>query len=549
MTQGRNIVLQERIDDILHIICQKDFIDSELFEKYLHCLEEGWIEGGARNKVLQLLRSRDGRLQSVAIQVLTKLATEADLECLEDFVADPTVHDISKLSLATILKALDSEMADDGLLEYLNDPAGAIRQMQSHLLDLVGKSMLGTEVILNDFSVMPEEQQWGFLIWLGNSGDPRAANVLIPLLDLTSSKLVQAVIEAMERLGPLAVSQTVPALKSFIGFAQNRQLKDLARGTIQRLASQAFLVANEFESVGREFRHRVHDTRVSPLDSAGNQLVMFSWCRPDGKIQGVNLLTTVGYGVRDCYSIDEVSAEQWQLLIQNFREHGYDSLSVPFDYARALATEAYSQNGRAHSYLPLAYSLWRCRIEGNGSREKKKKLIVALVAVASQDVDDSVLSSAAEGGKLLELPEFSAWYYTPLERIAPYIARYTELLPSNYNVMQSASFSLTDKQKILLDQLVFEALNELIDQEWRQTHEMLLRRQAALFQQTGREQMAQMIQGVAAALDPQSSVPLEQQLFPQALLRLSIQYGPLHLMLERLRMKKPVRPFMGEEKL
>src|SRR5437667_684465 len=183
MSQGRNGMSQESVYDILLVVSGRDIIDVELMTHYLHRLGEEWVEGGALEHVLHLLRSNEGRSQLAAIRVLTKLATNADLECLEDFVTDPTIGDMPKLSLAPILKSLNSEMADEGLLEYLNDGAGAIRQMQSHLLELAGKNMLGIETILNDFRTMPEEKQLGFIAWLGNSGDPRAAYVLVPLLD------------------------------------------------------------------------------------------------------------------------------------------------------------------------------------------------------------------------------------------------------------------------------------------------------------------------------------------------------------------------------
>src|SRR5215469_12277459 len=198
MAQGRNGTSQESIDAILLVMSERDIIDIDQMTHYLRRLREEWIEGGARERVLHLLSSNDGRSQAVAVRILAKLVTEADLECLEDFVTDPTISDVPKIALAPILKALNSDMADDGLLEYLNDGAGAIRYVQSHLLELAGKNMLGIETILNDFRSMPEDRQLGFIAWLGNSGDPRATYVLVPLLDLTSSKLVTAVIEALE---------------------------------------------------------------------------------------------------------------------------------------------------------------------------------------------------------------------------------------------------------------------------------------------------------------------------------------------------------------
>lgn len=544
MSQGHNGASQESVDNILLVLSQQDIIDSDQMARYMKRLNEEWVEGGAREQVLHLLQSNEGRSQAVAIRVLTKLATDADLECLEDFVTDPTISDMPKLSLALILKSLDSEMADDGLLEYLNDGTGAIRQMQSHLLELAGKNMLGIETILNDFRNMSEERQLGFITWLGHSGDPRAASILVPLLDLTGSKLVTAVIEALEELGGLVVTDTLPALRRFIGFTYNLQLKDLARATIQRLTVQLML---EPEMMDRRASFYEHEARVSPLDSLGNQLVMLSWLRPDRMLQGINLLINASSGLRDCYSLDEVSDEQWNSLVQDFQAHGYNSCKVSFDYARALAMEAYGQKKRVRGNLPLTYSLWRPQIERNDSREKKKKLIVSLVAVKQMPLPTLNSSYAISGGELLELPEFATWFYDPLDRIVPYITRYMAMFPQKINIAQLERLQLSraqeEKLAQSLERLVEEALENLIDTEWRLVYESLLRRQAAFFQQTDRDDVAQVIQNVAAALHPESSLPLQQQSFPQALLRLSIKHGPLRLMLEALRSERTIVPF------
>jgi hypothetical protein len=550
MPQGSNGTSQESVDDIVLKLSRQDLIDSDLRLHYLHRLGEKWIEGGAREQVLRLLQSKESRLQSVAVHILANLAKEADLECLEDFVADPTISDMSKLSLAPILKSFDSEMAEDGLLEYLNDPAGAIRQMQAHLLELAGKNMLGIETILKDFYfVMTEERQLGFVNWLGNSGDPRAALILIPLLDLTFSPVVQPVIEALERLGPLAVSRSIPALQRFIAFSSNRKLKELARTVIQRLTAQALVEPDEFIRFDDQLEYMRYDARVSSLDGFGNQLIMLSWRRRGRVIHGINLLIHARYGLKDCYSIDDLNEAQWQGLIKDFQEHGYNSVSVPFDYARALAMEAYWQNKRTRAYLPLTYSLWRHHIEGSNSREKKKKLIASFVMVEPIPLSKLSSSDVLDSGDLFILPEFTSWLYYPMSEITPYINRYMGMFPQSFDITQFEQFPLNQEQRLALalrlEQLVEEATNNLITTEWRLTYEVLLRRQAAFFQQTERDQVAKRLRGLAAALHPDSPIPLEEQTFPQMLLRVSIRYGPIRLLLQTMRAEsaKTKHPF------
>src|SRR5579884_3004891 len=204
---------QESIDSILLAMSRRDDIDPDTLGHYFDRLDEDWTDG-ARDKVLHLLRTNDTKAHSAAILILSELATDFDLEELEDFVADPTVSDLSKLTLAPILKELGSEMADEGIIEYLNDPESAMLQMQMRLLELVGQSELGVEAVLEDVLAMPVERRLGFVDWLGRSHDPRAAHLLIPLLENQSSKVVTAAIDALEQLGTIAAHQSIPALNT-----------------------------------------------------------------------------------------------------------------------------------------------------------------------------------------------------------------------------------------------------------------------------------------------------------------------------------------------
>src|SRR5579884_1805932 len=208
MPRGRKGPPQESVDSILLALSRRDDIDSETLSHYLERLDEEWTDS-AREKVFHLLRTNDSSAHAAAVLIFAELATDDDLEELEDFVTDPTVSDMAKLSLSPILRELGSEMADDGIIEYLNDPAGAMQQMQMRLLELVGQSEMGIESILEDVTSMPVERRLAFVYWLGSSNDPRAANLLIPLLENQSGKVASAIVEALERLGPVALLQTI----------------------------------------------------------------------------------------------------------------------------------------------------------------------------------------------------------------------------------------------------------------------------------------------------------------------------------------------------
>ena len=112
MPRGHKGPPQENIDSILLAMSRRMDIDSDTLSHYFDRLDEEWADG-ARDKVLHLLRTNDLTAHSAAVQILTELATDFDLEELEDFVTDPTVGDLAKLTLVPVLNGLGSEMADE----------------------------------------------------------------------------------------------------------------------------------------------------------------------------------------------------------------------------------------------------------------------------------------------------------------------------------------------------------------------------------------------------------------------------------------------------
>jgi len=166
MPRGRKGPPQDSIDSILLAISRRDTIDPDTLSHYFDRLDEEWTHG-AREKVLHLLKSHDPSAQTAAMHILSELATDFDLEELEEFVADPTVSDVAKLTLSPILKELGSEMAEEGIIEYLNDPPSAMQQMQLRLLELVGDNETGVEAILDDVTSMSNERRLGFGLFRG----------------------------------------------------------------------------------------------------------------------------------------------------------------------------------------------------------------------------------------------------------------------------------------------------------------------------------------------------------------------------------------------
>ena len=529
MPRGRKGTPQDSIDSILLAMSRRSDIDPDTLSHYIDRLDEEWTSGG-REKVLHLLRTTDSRAHSAAALILSELATDFDLEELEDFVADPTVGDLAKLSLAPVLKDLDSELADDGIIDYLNDPEAAMLQMQLRLLELVGQSELGVESILEDVLSMPVERRLGFIGWLGGSQDPRAAKLLIPLLENQTSKVALAAMEALEQLGAAAAEESIPALNYLLTNSSNRQLKQQARVVLGRLT----MLAPPGVSPEVLLELPLHEARVSFIDGAGAQMVMLAWNKPDGLLKGVNLLCQDEWGIKDCYGTDEMAMERWQDLVGNMDDQGFMSFEVPLDYCRALIVEARQQNKRARHKLPVAYAVWRPLIEAGAPSQKDAPAVVTMLE--PQQFDAAMAPLVARGDELYNLPEFDPWLFDPFASLQPYIHDYLNLsAPSEHaGRKRKGTVKQTDVQKREREALVDRVLDKVIDTRWRLLYDTRLRRQAALFQLIGRAEEAELVSAVASALHPDSGVPLQQQPFLRALIHRSLERGLIHMMAEML---------------
>jgi hypothetical protein len=528
MPRGRKRPPQDSVDSILLAISRRDNIDPDTLSHYLDRLDEEWTDG-ARDKVLHLLRTHDAAAHAAAVLILSELATEFDLEELEDLVADPTVSDVAKLTIAPILKEMDSEMADDGLIEYLNDPEAAMQQMQLRLLELVGQSEMGVESVLEDILSMPLERRLGFVSWLGNSNDPRAANLLIPLLENQTSKIVYAVIDALEQLGEISAQQTIPALNYLIGHTSNRQIKQYARTALGRLTMHSTPGIEDSAVTGaRQQQLPFHEARVSHLDGVGSQMIMLSWRRPDALLKGVNVLYQDQWGIKDCYGTDEMELDRWAELVGEMDDQGFGSFQVPLEFGRALIAEARAVNKHTRRKIPIAYAIWRPFLEAEEPPKKDAPSIS--IRLEPWELSPEVIRLAQGGDVIYQMPEFVSWMFDPMERIQPYIDRYwsnRDLFDMSFGTRGRGKKSAHKKKSgIDLEALVSEAISELVDNQWRTLYEGRLLRQGALYQLAHRAEDAKLVRAVAAVLNPESSIPAQEQSFIRAMMRLSIEQGP-----------------------
>ena len=545
MPQGRKGPPQESIDSILLAMSRRDDIDPTTFSHYLDRLDEEWTNG-ARDRVLHLLHTGDLTAHSAAVTILSELATSFDLEEIEDLVADPTVSDFAKLTLAPVLKELGSEMADDGIIDYLNDPEAAMLQMQMRLLELVGSSELGVETVLEDVLSMPMERRLGFIGWLGMSQDPRATKLLIPLLDNQSTKIVLAAIESLQQLGPIAAHQSIPALNYLLAHHSNRQVKLEARAALGRLTMHSSPGTEDAAMAGIQ-QQPLYEARVSFVDGAGAQMMLMSWQREDGLLKGVNVLLQDDWGIKDCYGSDGMEPAHWNELVSAMKEQGFNSFKVPLDYCRAAITEARAVNKRARHKVSVAYAIWRPLIEGTDSARKSTPPVATMLEPRPYTAE--MASLAQRGQELYKLPEFNSWFYDPFDQVKPFIGLYTSHLrgAANPRARKRKEPRKAAPDNAKLEAVVSDALEKVVSEAWRLLYESRLRRQAALFQLVGRADEAQLMSAVASMLHPDSGVPPQDQPFLRAMMHYTLENGLMRLMTELFEKGSPTGIFSNDD--
>jgi hypothetical protein len=385
---------------------------------------------------------------------------------------------------------------------------------------------------------MPLERRLGFVNWLGNSHDPRAAALLIPLLENQTGKIVLAVIDALEQLGEIAAQQSIPSLNYLIAHTSNRQLKQYARTALGRLTMHSAPgIEDEARNGVPQKQLQFNEARVSHLDGVGSQMIMLSWRRPDGLLKGVNVLYQDQWGVKDCYGTDEMEPDRWIELVGEMRDQGFGSFRVPLEFGRALIAEARAVNKRSRRKIPIAYAIWRPFIEGEEPIKKDAPTIST--KLEPLELNPEVVQLAQRGDALYQLSEFISWMYDPMERIQPYIDRYW----SNRDLFGVSSFSTRGrgrksaqkkKSGIDLEALISEAISELVDDQWRALYEVRLLRQGALFQIADRSEDVNLVRAVASVLHSDSGIPAQEQPFVRALMRVSIEQGPFRALAEAL---------------
>jgi hypothetical protein len=284
----------------------------------------------------------------------------------------------------------------------------------------------------------------------------------------------------------------------------------------------------------------LYEARVSFVDGAGAQMMLMSWKREDGLLKSVNVLLQDDWGIKDCYGSDDMEPEHWDELVEGMKEQGFNSFEVPLAYCRAAISSARAVNKRTRHKVPVAYAVWRPVIEGESPNRKTAPPVATMLE--PRPYGQEVTALAQSGQDLYKLPEFSSWFYDPFDAVKPFIGPYTSQLRgvANTGGRRRKGAQKTENSRTRLEAIVSEALEQVIDEQWRLLYESRLRRQGALFQLVDRGKEAQLMSAVAAMLHPASGVPPQDQPFLRAMMHYTLENGLMRLMTEIFEQGSPL---------
>ena len=226
--------------------------------------------------------------------------------------------DISQLPLNSILKDID-RMAANSMEKLLND---------------ISEDMFFMSYILEDFEAFSEDMQIAYLNDLGGTNDERAVNLLEVFARLSDPVIS---FESVKQIGRIKHPSALSALQRLLDDCREEgQFKDTISREIRRLKMSGV--------PSKDYPYRVkaehYKSIISTMDGTGSRTIWFSWRHPQKKrkLCTLNILINVEEGIRDCWSISEITVRDFNLTIKELKKGA--EVIEDYDYGLTLVRDA-----------------------------------------------------------------------------------------------------------------------------------------------------------------------------------------------------------------
>lgn len=395
-----------------------EIIIRQLFEEDLAPKEEERLLDQlerAEDDVLPVLRhmlhSRDPQTVDTAASVLAhwsadeRTAEREIVKPLGRMVEDPDVSDRTKVAIAGVLAGQGAPMGPDAFRAQLRDPREMVRATLRAALDQADSDM-ARAAFLESLQEEPPDTRIGLVHDLAALDDPRAARLLAPLLYMSNSALVEAVLNAVSEMLEVP-AELYAALEDVATERPEPTIREQVSRLLRRLTPADRLIPAA----------PLHGAWITSVDGDGGQMVVAARQLAPENLTMLNVYFNDLDGIQDYTVLEGVNPVELEGLLADLESEGVLVAEAELETCRALLADARSATLQAGLPLPLSYGVWWDFLTGDDPRG---------VEAPSLDLVDvrAHPEGLAESGRLLEHPAYAYWFFDPDELPDRFIAAY-----------------------------------------------------------------------------------------------------------------------------
>ncbi|MBN1954231.1 MAG: HEAT repeat domain-containing protein [Anaerolineae bacterium] len=425
--------------------------------------------------LIEVLSAPERDMRAAALTLLRDLEDRRAVPVLRRLLNDPDYDDDERMFIIQILEELGFTVDEATFRRVIADPEAMMERAMNNMLEVVSDPAQA-EIILTEIDEnWPEEMQ---LHYVRNILQPLADRRLLLILSaLLHSEHDEVILAAIETLESLKEPAAIPLLEERGQYDPSPRVRRAAGNAALRLQMrigdqppQPWLQAPSLP---------LTHCMISSIDGNGGQVLFLARRTPDGDLYSVDWMFNDHQGVKDCFST-EMEEDELDLMAASFGI-GIDFIDIRLERAREAIVNACQVNLEAQRRFPVVSVLWRGWLEGEDDLEVEEFPLPVLDPARQAEL-------LADCNDLLQLDEFSAWFFNPDE---------VEEFGDCYRELKEAG--RTKGRRRSLDALIDQAVESLIDEPYRRLLSNRLRRQAWLLAQLYEEEVIPLWALAAAA--------------------------------------------------
>jgi len=502
---SRRSPTDDEIDEILGYLVAGEMTDVE-FDAAIGRLVRA--KSRLLRRLVEMMSSPDPVFHQAASALLREMELTQAVGPLRTLLQAPELDDHHKLSILQALHELGGMSPGEDPFIYLRDPETVVRKSQEDFLQLL-QDPVQLELVLRSIleGQLPLLGNDEALAVLASSLDRRLKILFLCLLHAQDNQLV---LRAIEGLRLLQDASAVPVLQERAKYDSVASVRRAARQAAKELAAQDAspeLTVLDLPVAPPSLVHCLEST----IDGNGGQVMLI--VRQDAGQPPIfwNVVFNDHQGLKESVgSDDDTLADVEATLAEGMLDIGVDMVEISLQRARTQIDEAYRTTLKMRRRLPPSFLAWRTWLIGEADEVPD----VHPVPTVRPDEQGDLLRRSSE---LFSLEEFDTWVLEA-DELGGLERRFRRLLdrPGTRDAVNS---------------LISEAIDRLIDVDYRRLLKGRLERQAWLLSQLYVDQdIPKLALAAAAAIGEDADQPLTGHPFLRELmfnsLARSVGVGP-----------------------